>query len=289
TGGSGKIVLGRAVATNGTPTLTLASGTGGIDLSGPIDLVGGDLILDSQSSVTFAANASIKARGLVLLGENVDYKLTHADNAVSVLAGNARSIRYEQAESLTIGRVGGIEGLKAVETVEVASRDGQLTVAAVVDAGGDVALQGDGVVVDARGSVEGASVTLQAGSGGMALDGQWRATATVSLQSTGTVNQGGNSGISAVGLALVGTGSFDLRGAGNAVQTVAGNAGSIHYQQSGSLTIGTVGTTSGLLANDRVQVVLTGNESDLTVVQGVSAHGSGYAIVLAAGKRFVNT
>src|SRR5690606_5423485 len=71
--------------------------------------------------------------------------------------------------------------------------------------------------------------------------------------------------------------------------TVAGNAGSIHYQQSGSLTIRTVGTTSGLLANDRVQVVLTGNESDLTVVQGVSAHGSGYAIVLAAGKRFVNT
>src|SRR5690606_22371615 len=133
-GGGGKIVLGQAVAIQGTPTLTLASGTGGIDLGGPIDLGGGDLILDSQASITLAANASIKARGLVLLGENVDYKLTHADNAVSILASNARSIRYKQAGSLTIGSVGGIEGIDAVDTVEVAARDGQLTVTAVVGA-----------------------------------------------------------------------------------------------------------------------------------------------------------
>lgn len=86
-----------------------------------------------------------------------------------------------------------------------------------------------------------------------------------------------------------GAGSYDLQGAGNDVQTLAGDAGSIHYEQTGSLTIGTVGTTAGLHANDRVQVVLTGGESDLTVAQGVSAQGSGYAIVLAAGRRFVNT
>jgi len=152
--GTGEIVLGPAVAIRGTPTLTLASGAGGIELAGPVDLGGGDLILDSQSSVTLAANASIKARGLVLLGENVDYKLTHADNAVSILAGEARSI---------------------------------------------------------------------------------------------------------------------------------------HYEQSGSLTIGSVGGTIGIAAGSTVQVVLTGAESDLTVAQGVSAQGSGYAIVLAAGRRFVNT
>src|SRR5690606_5017284 len=147
---------------------------------------------------------AIKARGVGLLGEDVDYNLTHADNAVSILAGNARSLRYEQAGSLTIGSVGGITGLVAADTVEVAARDGQLTVAAAADADGDVALQGDAVVVTAQGSVKGAAVTLQAGDGGITLDGQVAATTTVTLESTGAVNQDGNAGISAVGLALLG-------------------------------------------------------------------------------------
>src|SRR5690606_33758160 len=149
-------------------------------------------------------NASIKARGPVLLGENVDYKLTHADNAVSILAGNARSIRYEQAGSLTIGSVGGIAGLAAGDSVQVTTRNGQLTVAAGVDGGSAVMLEGDGLVVDAQGSVTGTSVALQAGSSGTVLDGQVGATTTVTLDSTGDVTQGVNAGITAVGLALLG-------------------------------------------------------------------------------------
>src|SRR5690606_26570961 len=120
------------------------------------------------------------------------------------------SIHYEQSGSLTIGSVGGIAGLAAGDTVEVAARDDQLAVEAGVDADGDVTLAGDGVVVDAQGSVTGTSVALQAGSSGMALNGQVAATTTVTLESMGAVNQGENAAIRAESLELLGTGSYDL-------------------------------------------------------------------------------
>lgn len=285
--GSGAIVLDGAVTAAGTTHLTLFSGTGGLQLNGRMDLGKGDLILESQGPVS-VTNAVI-ARGLALVGQDVDYQLTHADNAVSVLAGDARSIHYEQAGSLAIGSVGGIEGLASGDSVQVMARDDKLTVAETVRADGDVTFAGYGVIVDVQGSVEGATVAMQAGNGGMALGGRVTATTTVTLDSTGVVTQDVDGGIMAENLLLRGEGRYDLRGVRNAVQTLAGDVGSIHYEQSGSLAIGTVGTTAGLHANDRVQVALTGGASDLTVEQGVSAQGSGYAIVLAAGGRFVNT
>src|SRR5690606_12406418 len=104
-GGTGGIIIGGDIsADEGGRSLALTAKDGGITLEGGVQLSGGDLILDIQGPVDVADG--IKVRGLVLLGKKVDYELTHPDNAVAVLAGNAGSIHFEQSDSLIIGSVG---------------------------------------------------------------------------------------------------------------------------------------------------------------------------------------
>lgn len=133
---TGAIILGNMATSGRSATVELASGAGGIQLLGSVNLGVGDLVLASQGAVNVAG--AIKARGLALLGENVDYQLLHPDNAVAVLAGNAGSIRYQQAGSLTIGQVGATAGLHGSDSVLVvlSGAGSGLTVAQGVSAQG---------------------------------------------------------------------------------------------------------------------------------------------------------
>ncbi|MDP2862433.1 MAG: YDG domain-containing protein, partial [Desulfobacterales bacterium] len=91
-------------------------------------------------------------------------------------------------------------------------------------------------------------------------------------------------------LELLGTdGNYTLTDSGNSITTLAGDTGTVNYSQDGSLTIGTVNSTSGITATtNTVLVQTTGGVSDITLDIAVSANGTGDAIVLAAGRNFIN-
>ncbi|MDB5967390.1 MAG: filamentous hemagglutinin N-terminal protein [Polaromonas sp.] len=109
----------------------------------------------------------------------------------------------------------------------------------------------------------------------------------LSLSTTGTSAQ--TAAITASGLEMLGTGSHTLNNAGNAVTTLAGNTGNVDYAQTGALAIGTV-NTAGLTTTGKVLVRTTGAASDLTVANAVSAGSTASdALVLAAGRNFVNS
>lgn len=109
----------------------------------------------------------------------------------------------------------------------------------------------------------------------------------LTLSTAGTSAQ--TAAITASGLELLGSGSHTLNHAGNAVTTIAGNTGSVSYSQAGALTIGTV-NTAGLASTDKVLVRTTGAASDLTVANAVSAGSTASdALVLAAGRNFINS
>ena len=109
----------------------------------------------------------------------------------------------------------------------------------------------------------------------------------LTLSTAGTSAQ--TAAITATGLELLGTGSHTLDHAGNAVTTIAGHTGSVNYAQAGALTIGTV-NTAGLSTTGKVLVRTTDAASDLTVANTVSAGSAASdALVLAAGRNFINS
>ena len=80
------------------------------------------------------------------------------------------------------------------------------------------------------------------------IDAPVTASGTLELSSAGTVTQTGAGVITANALAVVGTGTFQLASAANAVGTLAANVGSLSFSQSGSLTIGSVSIVGGTQA-----------------------------------------
>ncbi|MFM7089439.1 MAG: beta strand repeat-containing protein, partial [Bacteroidota bacterium] len=110
---------------------------------------------------------------------------------------------------------------------------------------------------------------------------------TINLHATGAVTQ--TAAITASNLGLHGTGTFTLNNTGNNVSTLAGGEsstrlGSLSFTDaSGGLTIGTVGTKSGIYASGTVLVeTLAG---DLTIAQNISTtNTTSSAIIANAGK-----
>ena len=107
-------------------------------------------------------------------------------------------------------------------------------------------------------TISGAGISL-----GSALSG-----GDITMTSTGPVTQ--SAAISASGLDLEGAGgSYTLTVSGNAVGTLAANTGTVNFTDGLSLTVGTVGTRSGITATG--DVTLTADS--LTLVQPVSGTG----------------
>ncbi|OYQ31708.1 hypothetical protein CHU95_21475 [Niveispirillum lacus] len=111
-------------------------------------------------------------------------------------------------------------------------------------------------------------------------------TGTLNLISTSAVTQ--TAAISAAGLALSGTGAaYTLAHTANAVSTVAANTGSVDLGLSGTASIGTAGSVTGITTTGTVKLSSGGN---LSIASGasVSAAGAGDALVLAANGTFTN-
>jgi autotransporter-associated beta strand protein len=128
--------------------------------------------------------------------------------------------------------------------------------------------------------------------GTVAVNGALSATnATLSIESSTAVTQ--TAAITASNLALTGAGTVTLNNASNAIETIAGGTatnrlGSLSFTDaSGGLTIGTIGSLSGIYTNTGVVSVetLTG---DINLNQSVSTNNTtAAALIINAGKNAV--
>ena len=109
-------------------------------------------------------------------------------------------------------------------------------------------------------------------------------TRTITLNVTGSLTQ--TARISTPGsLLITGTGSATLTNTGNAVATLAANvSGAFAYTDSNDLTIGTVGSTSGVTAGGAVTIKSVGSSNKLTISSGQTAQTSAGGLTLQADK-----
>jgi filamentous hemagglutinin family protein len=108
----------------------------------------------------------------------------------------------------------------------------------------------------------------------------------VQIQSQANVTQ--SQPITAAGLNLSGNGSFTLTNTSNSVGVLAANLnGSLSLANSGPLTIGASGSSTGISASGTVLINTAGN---LTIASGstVTGSGPGDALVLTTGGQFLN-
>ncbi|HEY3936291.1 MAG TPA: MBG domain-containing protein, partial [Bryobacteraceae bacterium] len=108
----------------------------------------------------------------------------------------------------------------------------------------------------------------------------------VQIQSQANVTQ--SQPITAAGLNLSGNGSFTLANAGNSIGVLAANlSGSLSLANSGPLTIGASGSSTGISASGTVLINTAGN---LTIASGstVTGSGPGDALILTTGGQFLN-
>jgi filamentous hemagglutinin family protein len=105
---------------------------------------------------------------------------------------------------------------------------------------------------------------------------------TLTIDTGGAVTQTGP--ITATNLVLLGAGGgHTLTNAGNAVQSLAAATGSVNFNNSGALTVGTVGATVGVATTgDTTLVTATGAGNDITLGNNVGSTGGN--VVIASGE-----
>jgi hypothetical protein len=134
-------------------------------------------------------------------------------------------------------------------------------------------------------SITGLTLGKSGNTGNIAVASAISISGPIAIYSSGTVTQ--TAALTAPSLALYGNsgvGNFTLNHASNNIGTVAASGvGNLSYWDSNALTIGTVGTTNGIVATGTVDIqTLTG---DLTVAQNVSTtNTTSSAVLLNAGK-----
>ncbi len=247
-GNTSAITLASAATVNGPITVW----GNNIDVNARLEATGNTLALNARPGGNIGHNASgsVHANHLALRGNNAT--LNHAANDVGTLAASlAGTLSYTDANALTIGAAGGINGITATGTVNVATREGDLTLAALV----------------ATTSTSASAMRLNAGEAAA------RGTATggnliVATGGSVTVGQGGRATLfsgsiaGSTGLAaLVGTGQNRFRY--HADETTVISAGS------GWLALG-----SGLHGIFREQPTATLDVGSATITYGDSVPGN---------------
>ena len=173
--GTGKIT---SAALTASDNLTLLNTTGGIELTGAVNVGANTLTLNSTGSVSDTGSGAITASSLALLGTGGSFVLDSVSNNVGTLSANTASINYTDADALSIGTIGATTGITTTGTTEVATKTGDLTVAQNVSAtsvilnagkdtaagtstGGDIIISGSPTVTATSGT---ANAKLYSGS-----------------------------------------------------------------------------------------------------------------------------
>ncbi|HEY0968809.1 MAG TPA: MBG domain-containing protein [Opitutaceae bacterium] len=134
--GTGAIDVRAATFSDHLRLLNTGAGSGGISLAGALSVGSNQLWLSSAGTVT--QSAALTAGSLLLNGAGA-FTLTHAGNSASTLAAqvSGASLAYTNSGSLTIGTVGGTEGVSAgANDVTLRTVSGNLTLSNAVTTSG---------------------------------------------------------------------------------------------------------------------------------------------------------
>ena len=183
------LTLGKAGNTRKITVTTATTIAGAIDLYGgqvaidaPLTATGSTIRINASGTVTDGASGSVQAANLVLNGGSVT--LDSASNAVGTLAATGVSaLTYRDTDALTLGSVAPVRGIGATVSgisatgiVDIATRTGDLTLAAnaATTLGGATALTLNAGQTASPGTATGGNLiisgspTVSVGSGGTA-------------------------------------------------------------------------------------------------------------------------
>lgn len=130
---SGAITVGDAVSFNDNTALI---GGNTIAINGAINAVGQTLTLTGGSGKTVSGSGDIIADRLLLNGAFANYLLNTAlhNNVGIVAATGVAKLAYRDSDALEIGTVNGISGISAGGFVDIATQNGDLTLAQKISA-----------------------------------------------------------------------------------------------------------------------------------------------------------
>ncbi len=277
------LTIGTVNATSGITTsgsdIVLQTG-GTLTLSNAISAGIGNVTLNSGGSVTQGAGDTITTAGLELLGAG-PFTLTDAGNDVSNLAANtSTSVSFRDANALIVGTVNSTSGITTTGANVALQTGTTLTINNAVSLGvGNITLTSAGNVSQGVAGTITASGLELLGSGPFTLTNAGNEIGILAASTTGAIsyqdatgfsigvvngtvgiNTGGNTltlqaggavtqaqGITASGLELLGSGTFNLNSVGtNEITTLAVNTtAAVVYTDASGFDIGTVNSTSG--------------------------------------------
>ena len=249
--GFSDITIGNATTGNVTTgaiilrdNFSLISG-GSITINGALAATGNNTItLKGTGSVTEGVNGSLVADQLVLLGGSVT--LDNTGNKVTTLAASGvDNLTCLNSDALIIGTAGGIDGINATGTVNVATLTGNLTISQTI----------------ATTNASSSAVTLNAG------------TSSDAKTSTGgdIIISGGSITVGTGGLAMLYTGS--ITGSRGLTSLIGSGSGNFRYASDESTTNYSSALSAGTYAIYREQPLLTVTPGSETITYGNTTPG----------------
>ena len=303
-----------AANTTGTISYRDASGfaIGTVNSTTGVSTGGNNLTLEAAGAVT--QSQSITATGLELLGSG-PYTLTLSTNNVTTLAANTSgAISYRDTNALVVGTVNSTAGIVTGGNNLTVQTGGTLTISNSINVGaGNISLNSAGAVTQGSGKTITAAGLELLGAGPFTLADGGNDVTTLAANTTGAISYRDSSGfaigtvnstsgvntggtnltlqsggavtqsqaITALGLELLGTGSYTLTNAANNVTTLAANTtASISYRDTNALSVGTVNSTIGITTGGNDIVLQTGGT--LTLDNSINA-GAGNATLNSSG------
>ncbi len=240
--------------TGGTVNISTSGANSTIDVAGGIRVFGG-LGMNSAGNGGAVSVKTTGPSGSTITVGQIDATGGSGWSGTGVAGGSVTISTSGSNSGISIKQIGvyGLISGEAGGTVDIsASGTGSSVTTAGINAAGNGAANGNI-------TISGAGISL-----GSALSG-----GDITMTSTGPVTQ--SAAISASGLDLEGAGgSYTLTNSGNAVGTLAANTGTVNFADGSALTVGTVGTRSGITATG--DVTLTANS--LTLGQAVTGTGN---------------
>jgi filamentous hemagglutinin family protein len=240
----------------------------------------GNVTLEAGGAVT--QSEAITAGGLELLGSG-SYDLTDTNNNISTLAANTSNfIKYTDTDGFAIGTVNSTNGISAPGKNVTLTAGGAVTQTQAITAN-ILTLTGTGTgsfdlgtqnndVTKLTATTANQDVKFKDSNGFTVGDGTTGiavGTGNVTLEAGGLVDQ--NKAITAGGLELLGSGSYDLTDTNNNISTLAANTSNfIKYTDTDGFAIGTVNSTNGISAPGK-NVTLTAGGA-VTQTQAITAN-----------------
>ena len=257
----------------------------------------GNVTLNSTGAVT--QSGVITAAGLELLGAGGTYTLNTQNNAITTLAGNTGTVLFQDNTGFAVGTVN-TAGLTATVGATLSSTGTVTQTAAGVITTPTLTLTGAGGTFNLA-TANNAVTTLDAdnsaltqlqfqGNTGFDVAGV-NTTGNTTLSSTGAVTQSGV--ITAAGLELLGAGgTYTLNTQNNAITTLAGNTGTVLFQDNTGFAVGTV-NTAGLTATVGATLSSTGTVTQtaagVITTPTLTLTGAGGTFNLATANNAVTT